>query len=127
MYKGFVLTYILASPTNDKPNIGVVYFNTSSSVIDLMELMEGRDGRDGRDGQDWKDGEMGSSGEITHEYQKVKVLSTYESVDKNAESITWTGSQTLRGIFMHVETKCETFLCPPYETGKERICIDCTK
>ena len=52
MYKGFVLTYILASPTNDKPNIGVVYFNTSSSVIDLMELMEGRDGRDGRDGQD---------------------------------------------------------------------------
>ena len=68
MYKGFVLTYILASPTNDKPNTGVVYFNTSSSVIDLMELLKGRDGHDGRDGQDGKDGEMGSSEEMAHEY-----------------------------------------------------------
>ena len=55
--------YLLASPTNDKPTTDVVYFNTSSSLIDLMELLKGRDGRDGRDGKDGEAGIIGEKGE----------------------------------------------------------------
>ena len=66
-------------------------------------------------------------GYLMSEYQNNKGTSTYECVDKDAESVTGTNSQTQGGIFMHVETKCETFLCPPYETGKELTCVVCTK
>ena len=52
--------------------------------------------------------------------------STFECIDRYAESIIGTGSNTYGGIFEHVESRCGNPLCPPYIDGRELTCVVCT-
>ena len=53
--------------------------------------------------------------------------STHACVHKDMEAIPGTSANTLGGIMMHVETKCTTHICPPYQPGKEFTCAVCSK
>ena len=52
--------------------------------------------------------------------------STFECIDRYAESITGSGSNTYGGIFELVESRCGNPLCPPYVDGRELTCAVCT-
>ena len=66
-------------------------------------------------------------GYLMAERYSHKGASTFACVDKDPESLAGSSGQTTGGIFMNVESKCDTFLCPPYEDGKELTCVVCTK
>ena len=53
--------------------------------------------------------------------------STFECVDATPETVTG-GHAGLNGIlFYHVEPRCGSLPCPPYEQEKEMTCVVCTK
>ena len=67
-------------------------------------------------------------GYLMAERHNRKGQSTFECVDINAEGLPGSGStNTYGGIMMHVESKCENFLCPPYKKGQELTCAVCTR
>ena len=54
-------------------------------------------------------------------------MSTYECVDKDAESVPGSSANTDGGSFFHVEASCNGLACPPYVAEKELTCAVCTK
>ena len=50
-----------------------------------------------------------------------------ECVDKDAESIPGSVSNTNGALFYHMEATCNGILCPPYVAEKELTCAVCTK
>ena len=52
---------------------------------------------------------------------------TYECVDKGAEAVPCSGTDTNGGIFLHVEASCNGLPCPSYDPQKELTCAVCTK
>ena len=52
--------------------------------------------------------------------------STFECVDESPETI---GSATSHNgaLFYHVEPRCGSLPCPPYEQEKEMACVVCTR
>ena len=53
--------------------------------------------------------------------------STFECVDVAAETITG-GHANLNGaLFHHVEPRCGSLPCPPYDQQKEMTCAVCTR
>ena len=61
------------------------------------------------------------------ERHALRSSSTFECVDKDLDSVPGSSGQTHGGIFMHVESRCGTHLCPPYTDGKELTCVVCSK
>ena len=55
-----------------------------------------------------------------HSYHR----STFECVDAVPE--TGTGDR-ISTVFYHVEPRCDTLPCPPYEEEKEMTCAVCTR
>ena len=51
----------------------------------------------------------------------------YECVDKDAESIHGSVTNTNGALFYHVQAQCTGLLCPPYDKEKELACVVCTK
>jgi len=51
----------------------------------------------------------------------------YECVDKNADSVPATISNTNGALFYHIEANCNGMACPPYDPQKELTCAVCTK
>ena len=52
---------------------------------------------------------------------------TYECVDKNAESIPGSAPNSNAAFFYTVEATCNGIPCPPYDTEKELTCAVCTR
>ena len=51
----------------------------------------------------------------------------YECVDKDAESIHGSVTNTNGALFYHIQAQCTGLLCPPYDKEKELACVVCTK
>ena len=65
-------------------------------------------------------------GYLMSERHAHKSSSTFECVDKDPDSVPGSSGQTHGGIFMHVESRCGTHLCPPYTDGNELTCVVCS-
>ena len=52
--------------------------------------------------------------------------STFECVDASAETIIGGGASLNGAFFYHVEPRCGSLPCPPYEPQKEMTCAVCT-
>ena len=66
------------------------------------------------------------SGYIMTEYHGHH-RSSFQCVDKDAEPIPGTISNTNGALFYHVEATCSGILCGPYEAQKELTCAVCTR
>ena len=53
--------------------------------------------------------------------------STYECVDKDAESVPGLDGGTNTAILYHVEPNCAGLSCPPYDAQKELTCVVCSR
>ena len=53
--------------------------------------------------------------------------SSFECVDKDAESIPGSSSNNNGALIYHVEATCNGIPCPPYDTSKELTCAVCTQ
>ena len=53
--------------------------------------------------------------------------STFECVDSVPETIAGGGGIYYGALFLHVEPRCGSLPCPPYETHKEMTCAVCTR
>ena len=51
---------------------------------------------------------------------------TYECVDKDAEAVPGSHTNTNGGLFYHVEASCNGLPCPSYVAEKELTCAVCT-
>jgi hypothetical protein len=56
-----------------------------------------------------------------------KGRSTYECVDVAPETVAGGGGFTNGAILYHVEPRCGSLPCPPYEEEKEMTCAVCTR
>ena len=53
--------------------------------------------------------------------------STYECVDKDAESVPGLDGSSNIAFFWHVEPVCAGLSCPPYDAQKELTCVVCSR
>ena len=53
--------------------------------------------------------------------------STFECVDIEAETTSGGQGYQTGGHFFHVEPRCGSLPCPPYEEEKEMTCVVCTR
>ena len=53
--------------------------------------------------------------------------STFECVDASPETIAGGGANHNGALFYHVEPRCGSLPCPPYEPQKEMTCVVCTR
>ena len=53
--------------------------------------------------------------------------STFECVDAAPETVTGGQANQNGALFYHVEPRCGSLLCPPYEEEKEMTCAVCTR
>ena len=53
--------------------------------------------------------------------------STFNCIDRDAESVPGEIADTNGAFFYHVEATCNGILCPPYDTERELTCAVCTK
>ena len=53
--------------------------------------------------------------------------STFECVDEAAETVIGGQADRNGAVFFHVEPRCGSLPCPPYEEQKEITCVLCTR
>ena len=53
--------------------------------------------------------------------------STFECVDSDPEAVAGGHSTQHSAVFFHVEPRCASLPCPPYEQNKEMTCAVCTR
>ena len=114
------MEYELISPigdlSNDNVPCAVCYASTRSTVLMVPA-------RNSCISSSWT---LEYSGYIMTEHYNT-YRSSFECVDKDAESIPGSSSNTHGALFYHVEATCNGIPCGPYEAEKELTCAVCTR